>query len=107
MLTLFAVPKPFKGHFGVIQRNAISQWVRLRPKPEILLFGDEEGTVEIAQEFGLRHIPEVKRNQCGTPLLNDLFAKAHALASYNILCYVNADIMLLGDFMEAVQQVAS
>jgi hypothetical protein len=107
MLTLFALPKPFKGHFGVIQRNAISQWTRLYPKPQILLFGDEEGTAEIAQEFGLRHIPEVKRNQCGTPLLSDLFAQAHALASYNILCYVNADILLLGDFMKAVKQVAS
>jgi hypothetical protein len=107
MLTIFALPKPFKGHFGIIQRNAISQWARLRPRPEILLFGDEEGTPAIAQEFGLRHIPEVKRNQYGTPLLSDLFEKAHVLASNNILCYVNADIMLLSGFVEAVQRVAS
>ncbi len=107
MLTIFALPKAFKGHFGVIQRNAISQWSRFRPKPEILLFGAEEGTAEIAREFGLRHIPEVERNDFGTPLLSDLFAKAHALASNNILCYVNADIILLGDFMGAVQRVAS
>jgi hypothetical protein len=107
VLAIFALPKPFKGHFGIIQRNAISQWTRLRPRPEIFLFGDEEGTAEIAQEFGLRRIPEVKRNQYGTPLLSDLFEKAHALASHNILCYVNADMMLLGDFMGAVQQVAS
>jgi hypothetical protein len=107
MLTIFGLPKPFKGHFGVIQRNAISQWTRLRPKPEILLFGDEEGTAEIAQEFGLRHIPEIKRNRFGTPLLSDLFEKAHALASKSILCYANADMMLLGDFMNAVRQVAS
>jgi hypothetical protein len=107
LLTIFALPKPFKGHFGVIQRNAISQWTRLRPKPEILLFGDEEGTAQIAQEFDLRHIPEVERNEYGTPLLSDLFEKAHTLASNNILCYVNADIMLLGDFMKAVRQVVS
>jgi len=55
----------------------------------------------------LRHIPNVQRNQYGTPLLSDLFEKAHALASNNTLCYVNADIMLLGDFMGSVQQVAS
>jgi hypothetical protein len=107
MLTIFALPKPFKGHFGLIQRNAISQWARLLPTPEILLFGNEEGTAEIAQELGLRHIPEVKRNEYGTPLLSDLFEKAHALASNNTLCYVNADIILLGDFMKAVQQVTS
>jgi len=106
-LTLFALPKAFKGHFSAIQRNAISQWARLRPRPEILLFGNEEGTAEIAREFGLRHIAEVKRNKYGTPLLSDLFEKAQHLASCNTLCYVNADIMLLGDFMKAVQQVVS
>lgn len=107
MLTLFALPKPFKGHFGIIQRNAIAQWTRLRPRPEILLFGNEEGTAEIARELGLRHIPEVVRNEYGTPLLSNLFAKADALASHNILGYVNADIILLGDFMRVVQQVVA
>jgi hypothetical protein len=106
-LTLFALPKAFKGHFGLIQRNAISQWVRLQPRPEIILFGDEEGTAEIAQEFDVRHVSEVRRNQYGTPLLSDLFEKAQTLASCNVLCYVNADIVLLGDFMNAVQRVAS
>ena len=94
MLTIFALPKPFKGHFGLIQRNAISQWARLRPRPEIILFGNEEGTAEIAQEFGLRHVSEIRRNQYGTPLLSDLFEKAQTLAGCNTLCYVNADIML-------------
>jgi hypothetical protein len=107
VLTIFALPKPFKGHSGVIQRNAISQWARLRPKPEILLFGNEKGTSEIAEELGLRHIPEVDRNEFGTALLSDLFEKAHALASHETLCYVNADIILLGQFMKAVQQVAA
>jgi hypothetical protein len=107
MLTIFALPKAFRGHFGVIQRNAIAQWGRLRPKPEILIFGDEEGTTEIAQEFGVRHIRSVERNQHGTPLLSDLFEKAQRLATYDTLCYVNADILLLGDFMGAVRQVAN
>jgi len=107
MLTIFALPKPFKGHFGIIQRNALSQWSRLRPKPEILLFGNEEGTAEAARQFGARHIPDVMCNEFGTPLLSDLFAKANALATNNVLCYVNADIMLMGDFMGAVARVSS
>jgi hypothetical protein len=107
MLTIFALPKPFKGHIGAIQRNAISQWTRLNPKPEILLFGDEQGTAEIAQEYRVLHIPDVRRNQLCTPLLSDLFERAHNLASNNLLCYVNADIILLGDFMGAVRRVAS
>jgi hypothetical protein len=107
MLTIFALPKPFKGHFGVIQRNAVSQWTRLQPRPEILLFGNEEGTADIAQEFGVQHFPEVKRNEYGTPLLSDLFGQAQSVASSPVLCYVNADIMLLGNLMEAVQRVLS
>jgi hypothetical protein len=107
MLTVFAVPKPFRGHIGVIQRNAITSWSLLHPRPEIILFGNEEGTAEVAQELGLRHVAEIHRNEFGTPLVNDLFAKAEFAPSSDVLCYVNADIVLLADFMNAVQHVAA
>jgi hypothetical protein len=107
MLTVFALPKPFRGHINVIQRNAITGWTRLSPRPEIILFGNEEGTAAIAQELGLRHAPDVRCNEYGTPLLDDLFEKAQDLATCGTLCYVNTDILLLSDFMKAVEQVAS
>jgi UDPglucose 6-dehydrogenase len=107
LLTIVALPRPFRGHYGVIQRNAILNWARLSPKPEIILFGNEEGTAEIAQELGLRHVPSLGCNEYGTPLLSDLFEKAQALARADIIGFVNADIMFLGGFMEAVQRVAS
>ena len=56
MLTIFALPKAFHGHFGVIERNAITSWTRLQPKPEIILFGDDEGTANIADKLGLQHV---------------------------------------------------
>jgi hypothetical protein len=46
MLTIFAIPKPFRGHIGVIQRNAICSWLELRQACEIILLGDDEGTAE-------------------------------------------------------------
>ncbi len=107
MLTIFAMPKPFEGHIATIQRNAITSWTRLRPRPEIILFGEETGTGELARELGLRHVLEVGRNEYGTPLLNDFFAKAQNLSANNTLCYVNSDIVLLSDFMAAVKQVVS
>jgi hypothetical protein len=106
MITLFALPKPFRGHINVIQRNAITSWTRLCPRPEIILFGDDEGTAQAAQEFGLRHAPNIRRNEYGTPLLDDLFAQAQSLARCELLCYVNADILLLSDFTKAVERVA-
>lgn len=105
-LTLFATPKRFDGHIGVIQRNAIQSWTRMSPRPEIILFGHEPGTAEAAAEFGLRHIANVKCNQWGTPLISDLFGQAEKLGRGQIVSYVNSDIILLGDFAQALRRVA-
>jgi len=106
MLTIFAVPKPFRGHIGVIQRNAIRSWTLLRPACDIILMGNEEGIAEIAAEFGLRHVPDVARNSFGTPLVSDLFKQAQQLSGRNLFCYVNSDIILMSDFTQAVQLAA-
>ena len=55
-ITILAMPKPFKGHIGVIQRNAITSWTKFEPRPEIFLFGHEDGAAECASELGLVHI---------------------------------------------------
>jgi hypothetical protein len=107
MLTLFTTPKKFQGYFGTIQRNAIMSWTRIQPRPEIILFGDEDGSEQIANEAGLRRITDIGRNERGTPLISDLFYKAQQLAAHEILCYVNADIILPRDFSQTVQRVAS
>lgn len=106
-LTIFAVPKPFRGHVGIIQRNAIQSWLKLQPRPEIILLGNDAGTEATAREFGLQHIPYVKLNAQGTPLLNSIFFQASQQATYPILTYVNSDIILTRDFLSTVQQVIS
>lgn len=105
MLSIFSCPKYFKGHINIIQRNAIKSWTLLHPKPEIILFGNEEGTAEVCKEFSLRHIPEVERNKFGTPLVSSIFKTGEISANYPIVCYVNADIIILSDFMDAFQNV--
>ncbi len=105
MLTLFACPKPFRGAFNIIQRNAIQSWRRLGPDVEVLLMGDDEGTLEVAQEFGVRHIPDVARNEFGTPLIRSLFDRAQEKARYDRLCYVNADILLMSNFTRSIKRV--
>jgi hypothetical protein len=107
MVTLFAIPKPFRGHVGVIQRNAIKSWAMLRPACQIVLLGDDDGTFAMAKECGAQHVSEVARNEFGTPLLDAVFAAAERVASNNVLCYVNADMMLMSDFIAAVTRVAS
>lgn len=105
MLTICASPKPFRGHFGVIQRNAIASWTHLTPAPQVILFGDSEGTAEIASEFCLQHVSHPESNEFGTPYLRSLIAEAENLARHDALCYVNADIILTAGFEAAVRQV--
>jgi hypothetical protein len=107
MITFFTTPKHFRGHIGVIQRNAIESWKRVHPDAEVLLFGDEEGAAEAARELEIRHIPEVQRNQHGTKYLSSIFDGAQDLARHNFLCYINCDIILLSDFRVAAERVRS
>jgi hypothetical protein len=106
MISIFSIPKPFEGHNKVIQNNAIHSWLKLQPSCQVILFGDEEGIAQTAKEFDVQHVPHIKRNEFGTPLLDHVFRTAHKLAKHNILCYVNADIILMSDFMKGVQIVA-
>jgi hypothetical protein len=105
MLSIFTMPKPFRGHSDIIQRNAIRSWLMLRPACEVILLGDEAGTGELAAELGIRHIPEVERNAYGTPLVSSVFDIGQNAGSHRLVCYVNADIVLLSDFLAAVKPV--
>ncbi len=91
MLTLFTTAKPFRGHDGIIQRNALKSWTLLRPSVEVILFGDEEGAAKTAEELGLRHEPQVERNEFGTKRLDTMFCRAQKIAQHDVLCYINCD----------------
>jgi hypothetical protein len=106
MLSLFSSAKPFRGEAAVHQRNALESWARLGPEVEVLLFGNDYGARAVSAALGLRHFPEVASNEWGTPLLSDMFAQAQVWAVHDIVCYVNADIILLGDFLDAVGRVS-
>jgi hypothetical protein len=98
MLTIFSTPKPFRGHIGVIQRNAIKSWKQLHSNVEVILFGDDEGAAEACQDLAIRHEPDVRRNENGTKYLNYIFDRAFEISHHKFLCYVNCDIMLMSDF---------
>jgi hypothetical protein len=105
MITLFAIPKPFEGDAAVIQRNALESWRRLGSEVDVVLVGDDEGVADAAAEIGARHVGGVETTDYGTPLLSSAFALAREAANTNALAYVNADILLLRDFVTAVRRV--
>ena len=107
LLTLFSAPKPFTDpHIALIQRNAVHSWTLL-PDVEVILLGEEEGLAEAARELGVKHIPEVKRNENGTPLISSMFQLARANSNSDLLCVINADMILMPDFVEAARRVKS
>jgi UDPglucose 6-dehydrogenase len=105
MISFFTTVKEFSGLIEVIQGNALRSWRTLRPDCEVILLGDDAGAASIARELDLIHVPDVARNEYGSALVSDLFAKAHAHASNDLLCYVNADIILTADLIRAARQM--
>jgi hypothetical protein len=104
LLTLFSAPKPFTDpHIAMIQRNAIKSWTLL-PDVEVILLGEETGLAEAARELGVKHIPDVARNVNGTPLISSMFQLARENSNSDLLCIINADMILMPDFVEAVRR---
>jgi hypothetical protein len=107
LITLFSAPKPFTDpHIATIQRNAIRSW-ELLPDAEVLLLGDEAGLAEAAQELGARHLPQVARNEKGTPLISSMFRLARENSGSPLLGIINADILLLPDFVQAAREASA
>jgi len=105
MLTFFTSCYPFERKRNIIQRNAIQSWKKLGQNCEIILMGIEVGVMEVAKEFGVRHFTEIQYDKFGLPLVSSIFRKAEEIAQFNFLCYVNADIIFLSDFLPAIQRV--
>jgi len=86
----------------MIQRNAVKSWTLL-PDVEVILLGNEAGLAEAAQELGVEHIPEVELNANGTPLISSMFQLARENSHSDLLCIINADMLLMPDFLEAAR----
>ncbi|MBF0547053.1 MAG: hypothetical protein HQM08_21610 [Candidatus Riflebacteria bacterium] len=105
MITIFTIPKPFKGHINTIQRNAIRSWKKLHPQIEIILFGNEEGIPEVAKEFNLIHVPDIEKNEFNTPLLSSAFEIAQNKSKHSILMYCNCDIILFPEMLQTIKSI--
>jgi hypothetical protein len=107
LLTIFTAPKPMTHpHIATIQRNAIQSWKSLGPEVEVIVLGEEEGLAEATAELGVRHIPQVACNANGTPLINSMLRLAYEASSSPLLAIVNADILLMPNFVSSARKLA-
>jgi hypothetical protein len=103
LITLFTAPKPFLDpHISTIQRNTLYNWKALGEDVEVVVIGDEPGIGEVCAEIGLRHLPDVRCNAQGTPLISSIFELARDVNDSPYLCYANADIIIFPDLIEAI-----
>jgi hypothetical protein len=106
-LTLFSAPKSFTNpHIAIIQHNAIQSWMQLGKQVDLILIGNEPGLAKVAAEYRLLLLSEVARNEQGTPLVSSIFSLARQASESPLLAYVNADILLFPDFLEAGRLVS-
>ena len=106
-LTIFSAPKPFTNpQIALIQRNAIRSWLNIGPQVEVLLIGEEAGLADAAAELGVKHISGVARTPGGTPLVSSMFDLARRNSSSPLLACVNADILLMPDFVQGALDAA-
>jgi hypothetical protein len=107
LITFFSAPKPFTDpHIAMIQRNAIKSWTLL-PDVEVILLGEETGLAEAAKELDVKHLPNVARNDSGVPLISSMFQLAGENSSNDFLCIINADMILMSDFVEMALESSS
>ncbi len=105
MISIFTAPKAFTDdHIAVIQRNAIRSWKAIGA--EVILVGDDAGVAEEAGALGVKHMPRVKRNSYGTPMIDSIFDLGRQAATGELLACINTDIILLSDFNRAAEQVS-
>ncbi|MEM6392545.1 MAG: hypothetical protein AAF797_07220 [Planctomycetota bacterium] len=106
-ITLFTTLKPVVGHDAVTQRNALNSWLALgSERVRVVVMGKGSGVAKLCGELAVEHVPDVLVNRYGTPLLSGLYDAAEARTERReVLCYLNADIALLPDFVESVERV--
>ena len=107
LITILTAPKPFvDAHIQIIQKNTLRSWKALGNLIDVIVFGDDKGIKEIAHSIGIRHYPNVRCNQKGTPLVSSMLEIGRNESKSPYLAIVNADIILFSDFIQAVQDVS-
>lgn len=105
MITFFTTAKPFEGANKTRQINAIRSWQAVHPDVEVLLFGRGAGYAETVAQLGLVQVDAVATNEFGIPRIDSMFALAAQRGRHAFQAYINCDIVLLPDYLQAVRQI--
>jgi hypothetical protein len=108
MITFITTFKPFKPPFDLIQLNALKSWLRFCPPCEVVIVGADEGVEDAVKQLPfVKIVHNVKRSPSGAPLLDDLIRRGEELATNNLICLINGDIIIVDDILKVVKTVSN
>jgi len=84
------------------QDNAIISWINLRPRPNVLLFGNDPGVAQAAERFGALNHSTILKTPLNTPLVSEAFKYAGVLTDATLTVYINCDIITPQVWMDAI-----
>lgn len=106
MITIFTTPKDFENEFKLIQENAINSWRALSNDIEIIIMGNSNGAKEMSDQVQGIYIQNVPSSDHKIPTIPGLFETAERIANNELLCYVNADIILPKNFLHTIEFIS-
>lgn len=106
MITFFTTTKAFIDKNLVNQINAIKSWIiGNKYGCEAIIFQKEKGIEKINGVPNIRIIEKIRSNENNVPFINAMFYEANLLAKNDILCFLNADIIINDDFIESLLKI--
>lgn len=103
MITFLSSPKSFSGISYKNQINAIQSWLHVDPNVEVILYGDSPGCKDVCERLGIKHIENIECSPSGVPYFNAIVDHAQKHALYDIQVYLNCDILLTQDILDAIK----
>jgi len=105
MISFFSCCWPFEGRHAKRQTKSVLSWKRSCPDAEIILIGNHSSIEKTCQDLNLVYIPEVEYSKSGAPMVNSAFQLAYKKAKFDILCWINTDIILVADLPKVIASV--
>ena len=100
VITFYTAPRNFEPPYDVWQDNAIRSWMALKPTPQVVLIGDRETAVQ-AKRLGV----QFSESDGDLPSVRHIIRAGEQRAGYPVLCFLNADNVLLPTFYANIAPV--
>jgi len=104
-LTIFTIPKPFKGKYGLMQENAIRSWQLVFQPKDIFLFGTEEDIGKDCERLGCARKGIRLNKEFGAPRVDTAFERAQRDATTSLMAFINTDMIFGPEIRKAIEVV--